>query len=114
MSMLDVCFMIGPLGAPVMTTLAMTVLVVRHRRRAVRLGAPLAVLVALSWVGYWYLWGKAFEYADAFKPVPPPVDTARTTLAVICALASVALVTAAATTFGFAPRTDVRRDAARP
>jgi hypothetical protein len=56
-------------------------------------------LVVSSWAGFWYLWGRAFEYADTNRPVPTAVDTASNAFAVICALACIALVATAATTF---------------
>lgn len=30
----------------------------------------------MAFVAYWYAWGKAFDYADTYRPVPPPIDRA--------------------------------------
>ncbi|MET9023485.1 hypothetical protein ABZV93_26280 [Actinopolymorpha sp. NPDC004070] len=109
MSLLDVAFVVGPLGAMVMAPLAIVVLVVRQRRRAARLGAPLMALIVLSWAGFWYLWGREFDYADTNRPVPTQVDTASNALAVVCALGCVALVGTTVTTFRFVRRAEIQR-----
>ncbi|MGW0230868.1 hypothetical protein ACWDWO_21355 [Actinopolymorpha singaporensis] len=106
MSIGDVSFVVGPLGAMVVAPLAIIALVVRQPRRAAWLGAPLMAVLVVSWVGFWYVWGKAFDYADANKPVPTAVDSTSNAFAGICALACVALVVTALTTLRSVRRVD--------
>ena len=44
----------------------------------------LSAVLAVMWVTYWYLWGKAFEYADSHRSVPPALDRASTLLVALC------------------------------
>ncbi len=90
MSLADIAFAVGPLGAVVVVPLAMVVLAVRrHPVWAVWLGALLALTVAVSWLAYWFLWGSAFDYANAFKQVPGRVDTALGVTMTVAALGCV-------------------------
>ena len=49
------------------------------------------MVVALTWVTYWFMWGKAFSYADANRPVPVAIDTVSNVSMVLCAVGGVAL-----------------------
>ena len=73
----DVIFLVGPIGAVVLVPLALTLLAIAKRPRwALWLGGTLCAVVALTWVTYWFIWGKAFTYADANRPVHVAIDTA--------------------------------------
>ena len=37
---------------------------------------------------YWYLWGKAFDYADTNAPVPPALDLASNLAIAVCLISS--------------------------
>jgi len=51
--------------------------------------AALSAVMVLAWVAYWYLWGKAFEYADTNRPVPPALDRGSDLAIAVCCTASV-------------------------
>ena len=88
----DVTFLAGPIGAVVHVPLALTLLAIAKRPRwALWLGGTLSAVVALTWMTYWFLWGKAFNYADANRPVPVTIDTASNVSMVLCAISGVAL-----------------------
>ena len=98
MSLADPVFLIGPLGAVVVVPVAMAVLAVRRQPRwAVWLGIGLALIVAASWLGYWFLWGRGFDYADAYQPVPAAVDTGLSVTMTLAAVGTAALIVLAAT-----------------
>ena len=40
---------------------------------------------------YWFLWGKAFDAADALRPVPARVEQALNVAMSMCALAAVSV-----------------------
>jgi hypothetical protein len=100
MSFAEVAFLLGPVGAIVIAPLAMVVLAVRQPRRAVRLGVPLMAVVAMTWWGFWYLWGRAFDYADAAAHVPSSVTTASSVLAAVCCVGCLVLAGTAAASRG--------------
>ena len=52
---------------------------------------PFRVLMALAWLAYWYLWGKAFEYGDTYRPVPRALDRALNIAMAACFILSVAI-----------------------
>jgi len=65
-SPLDLAFVVGPLGAPVIAILSLVALVlVRPARWAMWLGITFLCVTATAWLTYWFLWGKAFERVDA-------------------------------------------------
>jgi len=57
-----------------------------------------ALTVSAAWLGYWFLWGRGFDSAHVFRPVPATVNTdlgVTMTVAAVgtAALAATALVT---------------------
>lgn len=65
-SPLDLAFVVGPLGAPVISTLSIVALaVVRPARRGMWLGVTFLAVTAVAWLTYWFMWGKAFDRVDA-------------------------------------------------
>lgn len=105
MSLVDVVFLLGPLGAPVVAVYAAVVLlVVRRPRWALWTGIALYAVVVGTWLGYWALWGRAFEVADAFEPVPARLDTLKNALMAACALACVVLAATATAVLALARR----------
>ena len=94
----DLVFLTGPIGAPVLALLSVTAIaVVRGPRRVfIVLGAALAGVAALSFIAYWILWGPAFDYADANRPVPARLDLASNLMMTLSSIASLALVVLAA------------------
>jgi hypothetical protein len=98
MSLADLVFLLGPLGAVVVVPVAMAVLAIRRQPRwAVWLGVGLALIVATAWLGYWFLWGRGFESADSFEPVPAAVDTGLGVTMTVAAVGTAALIVLSAT-----------------
>lgn len=99
MNIQDVVFLTGPIGAPVLVPLCVTAIAVVKGPRwvFVILGAALTAVVGSSFIAYWLLWGKAFDYADANKPVPARLDLATNVAMTLCSIATLALVVLAAT-----------------
>ena len=99
MNIPDLVFMTGPIGAPVLAPLSVRAiaLVKGPRWVFIILGAALTAVVAFSFIAYWFLWGKAFDYADANKPVPARLDLASNVAMTLCSIATLALVVLAAT-----------------
>ena len=98
MNIPDLTFLTGPFGALVLAPLSLTAIaVVKRPRWMFILGAALTAVVALSFIAYWFLWGQAFDYADANKPVPARLDVASNVAMTLCSIASLALVVLAAT-----------------
>jgi hypothetical protein len=98
MNIPDLVFLTGPFGGGlVLTILSWTVIAVVKRPRWVYiLGVTLTAVFVWSFVAYWFLWGKAFDYADADKPVPARIDFASNVSMTLCSLAALALVVLAA------------------
>lgn len=98
MNIQDLVFLTGPIGAPVLVPLSVAAIaVVKGPRWAfIILGAALTAVVGLSFIAYWFLWGQAFDYADANKPVPARLDLASNVTMTLCGIASLALVVLAA------------------
>lgn len=66
MSPLDLAFIVGPLGAPVIGILSIVALVVvRPAHRAMWLGITFLGVTAVAWLTYWFMWGKTFDRVDA-------------------------------------------------
>jgi hypothetical protein len=104
MSLADLVFLFGPVGAVVLVPLAMAVFAVRRQPRwAVWLGICLAMIVSAAWLGYWLLWGRGFDNADAFQPVPTAVNTGLGVTMTVAAVGTAALTVLAATAL-VAPR----------
>lgn len=98
MSLADVAFLVGPLGAVVVVPASMAVLAVRRKPRwAVWLGIAVALVVSGAWLGYWFLWGRGFDYADAYQPVPAAVDSGLGVTMTVAAVGTAALTVIAAT-----------------
>ena len=99
MNIQDVVFLTGPIVAPVLVPLSVTAIAVVKGPRwvFVILGAALTAVVGSSFIAYWFLWGKAFDYADANKPVPARLDLASNVAMTLCSIATLALVVLAAT-----------------
>lgn len=96
MSLEDIAFVLGPLGAVLLVPAALVVLAVRRRPRwSLWLGTALAIAAANCWVGYWVLWGRAFDHADALRPVPASLDSALSLTMAGAAAGSVALTVTA-------------------
>ncbi len=86
MYLADIVFLAGPVGAVAVVPAVVALLAVARRPRwAVWLTASLSAGVGLTWLSYWVLWGKAFDYADAFQPVPAPLEAALNTTMTLCA-----------------------------
>jgi hypothetical protein len=98
MGLNDIAFVVGPLGGVVVVPLAMVVLAVRrHPAWAAWLGALLALTVGISSLAHWFLWGRAFDYADGFQQVPGRLDTALGVTMTVAALGCVGVALTAVT-----------------
>lgn len=105
MSLTDIAFLAGPLGALVIAPVAVVVLVVRRPPRWILwLGVALVLIVAASWLGYWFLWQRAFGYADAYEPVPAAVDAGEGVTMAVAAVGSVGLAMTTVTALVFPTR----------
>lgn len=81
--------------APLIVLAICLPLAVTHQPRWVRATAvTLAALTVVSWLGYWILWGQAFEYADSdiYTPVPASLDHASNIAMVACSVLSLIVV----------------------
>ena len=97
---MDVSFLLGPLLAPVLTIVAVAIIVaVRRIRWAVRLGMGLAGLTTVTWLTYWFLWGKAFDFADSGGKQGWDVQGVTDAVSVVCASACAALLGTAVLAF---------------
>lgn len=98
MSLGNTAFMVGPIGAILVIPLAVVAVVVgvlRRPRWAVRAIVARQAGAGVAWLAYWVLWYRAFDYADAGKPVPAPIEAASNATMVLCAGGIVLLTTAA-------------------
>jgi hypothetical protein len=82
----NAAFLVGPVSALLMVPLAMAVIAVLRRPRwAIFATVALATGVGVTWLAYWVLWWKAFDYLDAGRPVPSPIDVASNIAMAFCA-----------------------------
>lgn len=82
----NAAFLVGPVSALLMVPLAMAVIAVLRRPRwAVFATVVLAAAVGVTWLVYWVLWYQAFDYLDAGRPVPSPIDAASNMAMALCA-----------------------------
>lgn len=73
----DLPFVVGILVGPPLAVVTCVLLKgARQPRWVLATALAPSAVAALASVAYWYLWGKAFEYADTYRPVPPGVDRA--------------------------------------
>ncbi len=92
----DAAFLLGPIGAmAAVPTAAVLIAVLRRPRWWVWFGGCLTVGVSLAWLAYWYYWGKAFDYADAYQPVPASIEASKTAAMALCAVCVVMLAAGA-------------------
>ena len=109
MSPLDLAFLVGPLGAPIIGILVMVALVVaRPTTWALWTGTPLFGLTAAAWLTYWFLWGRAFDRVDAELDPIASSEVAMNAAIWTCVAGCIALAVTAVSAFGSArrPRTD--------
>ena len=102
MSPLDLAFLVGPLGAPIIGILVMVALVVA--RPALWTGTPLFGLTAAAWLTYWFLWGRAFDRVDAELDPIAGSEVAMNAATWTCAAGCIALAVTAVSAFGSARR----------
>jgi len=85
--------LVGPVGLLVVGPLAWAALVMLWPpARVLRTAAGVTGVGAAALLTYWYLWGRAFDAADALRAVPPWVAAGSQVAAVVCALACLLLV----------------------
>jgi multisubunit Na+/H+ antiporter MnhB subunit len=120
MSLADVAFLVGPIGAVGLVSSVAALLVVVHvrdhavvgegrrHRWAVYLAASLSVGVGLTWLSYWMLWGRAFGYQDVYQSVPAPLEAAVHTTMALCAGGVVLLGATAVASLAMSRRTSTR------
>ena len=105
MSPLDLAFLVGPLGAPIIGILVMVALVVaRPTTWALWTGTPLFGLTAAAWLTYWFLWGRAFDRVDAELDPIAGSEVAAFMATWTCAAGCIALAVTAVSAFGSARR----------
>ena len=105
MSPVDLAFVVGPLGAPIIGILVMVALAVaRPTKWAISLGAPIFVFTAVAWLTYWFLWGRAFDRVDAELDPIAGLEVALNAAIWACAAGCIAHVVTAAIAFESARR----------
>ncbi|TDD33191.1 hypothetical protein E1288_45725 [Saccharopolyspora elongata] len=57
----------------------------------------LTLVVAASFVGFWFLWGQAFDYADMNQPVPARLETGKYVTTTMAAVGILGLIVTAFT-----------------
>lgn len=83
-------FVVGMfVGPPLVLGTCVLLRVKRQPRWIFVTAVALSAVLALAWVTYWYLWGKAFDYADSYRPVPLALDRASNIAIAACCLSSV-------------------------
>jgi len=106
-SPLDLAFIIGPLGAPLIGTLVTVALAfARPTTWAMWLAAPLLGVVTGVWLTYWLLWGQAFERVDAEMDPLPSTEALMNAAIWLSAAGCIALVGTAFSAFRSARRAD--------
>ena len=109
MKLADLALVVGPVAGPLLAVPACVVIAVTKQARQVLIvAAALAVAVAASFVGYWFLWGKAFDSVDALQTVPRNVSFAQDVSLLVCAVATVSLVVLTAVTLVVSRRSSPR------
>ena len=85
----DFVFIVGVFAGPLLVLSTCVLLRATRQPPWVFITAvALSAVMALAWVTYWYLWGKAFDYADTYRPVPPALDRASNVAIAACFMAS--------------------------
>jgi hypothetical protein len=104
-SPLDLAFIVGPLGAPIIGILVMVALTIaRPTKWALWIGTPLFGLVGVTWLTYWFLWGRAFDRVDAELGPVASSEVAMNTATWACAAGCIALAVTALSAFRSARR----------
>lgn len=86
----DFVFVVGILaGPPLVLSTCVLLRVTRQPRWVFATAVALSTVMALAWVTYGYLWGKAFDYADTYRPVPLALDRASNSAIAACFISSV-------------------------
>ncbi|HET8982141.1 MAG TPA: hypothetical protein VFN47_05610 [Pedococcus sp.] len=77
-------------GAPALLALgAVGILVTPHPRWVSALALVFASVMIVAFAVFWVVWGRAFEYADTYRPVPASLDLAGDIAAIVFAAAYV-------------------------
>lgn len=86
----DVVFVVGIfVGPPLVVSTCVVLRASRQPRWVFATALALSAVTAIAWVAYWYLWGRAFDYADTYRNVPPALDRASNIAIVVCFISSV-------------------------
>jgi hypothetical protein len=110
-SPLDLAFVVGPLGAPIIGILVIVALVVaRSAKWAIWFGIPLFGLTAVAWLTYWFLWGQAFDRVDAGLDPSETMEVALNAAIWACAAGCTALVVTAVSALRSARRPRIERE----
>lgn len=89
----DLAFGAAVSMAPVIVlTTFVLLLVIQQPRWVTATVVACGVVAATAFVSYWYLWGKAFDYADANRSVPAAIDQALNVALAACVLSSLVVV----------------------
>ena len=101
----DLAFLVGPLAGPLVAAGSCAIVIARTRRPQVILPtAGLSLVLLVSFVTYWFLWGTAFDAVDTLRAVPVRVERALDVSMAVCALAATALAALAVVVLAFGPR----------
>ena len=78
MPLADMAFLIGPLFGIILGPIALIAIVVlalrKHLKWVLWTGVTLMFALIVSTGIYWALWGRAFNYADSGRAVPPVLE----------------------------------------
>ena len=69
----------------------MRIVATRQPRWVSATATAFGVIAATAFIAYWYLWGKAFDYADANRSVPTALDQASNIAIAVCLVASLSV-----------------------
>ncbi|WP_155992777.1 hypothetical protein [Nocardioides sp. URHA0020] len=90
----DLVYLATVFASPaVVIAASLPLLVTRQPRWVTATTVGLTFTAATSFIIYWYLWGRAFEYEDTnYKPAPPALDTALSIAIGVCQASTLTLI----------------------
>lgn len=89
----DLAFVVAISMGPVLVLATFLLLLVTQQPRWISVTViACGVVAATAFVSYWYVWGKAFDYADTNRSVPVALAQASDVALAACLLSSLVVV----------------------